>query len=776
MAKLKPRARLIRTIGDKLISGPEAAIIELVKNSYDADSPKVTIKINPPIYQDNNVKLPIIKEGEIIISDQGHGMTYDEVVDVWMEPATDSKVKNRISRSGKRTVLGAKGVGRFATASLGSSLELTSIAATENGLEESLLKLDWDIFETTKYLEDIEIDIKNSAIPFGSQCSGVTIAVKGLRHVWEEGHVTTLIQELRRLATPKMHSDFKFEIALDLSSFVLSPERKKYQESTAIAKRKKQVPKEVFSPYDFDGVALLKENNRTLNSIISKNSNDNDHLINPYSLGEHCDYMVKGDFDYMGNFKGTLTILRGDKVPQSIELPALILEANQRTCAAFSVELMLYDLEVGSIKRLFNDMGLNYDLYTLAGSRKFISENTGVAIYRNSFRVRPYGHHDHDWLNLEKRRVQDPSRRIGHGQVSGSILIADEEVSGLIEQSSREGLEQNGAFFRLKKLVTNLLNNVEATRFQYREKAGISRPAKKDFKEAFEVAALNKVNKAIDSIQALSTDDRASIQKAVNKSSKEMEKILKGMKTYLQLLESRVSLGDVVAQVLHEGRTYLTPINSAASFFNKHTSNLGDQSLVGDGLRKLAPDYIAQLDDGVAGISALFSDIDPVSGRKRGKPTKFNILSVVEKVGRLTSSSRADAEVFIELDIANTHEAFGYAADLQSALINIYTNATHWLSLQNKDRRTISVESEINKDKIIIAVSNNGPVINEIHEEKLFDAGFTLKTSGHGLGLVIAREAIRNSEGDIVYRPKDGTVSFEIELPVVAESKSIEKN
>jgi signal transduction histidine kinase len=481
--------------------------------------------------------------------------------------------------------------------------------------------------------------------------------------------------------------------------------------------------------------------------------------------------MVKGSFSREGFFKGELTILRGDKITQKLELPALPLGVNQKACAEFSVELMLYDLEAASIKRLFKDMGLNYDLFTLAQSRRFIGENTGVAIYRNSFRVRPYGHHDHDWLNLEKRRVQNPSHRIGHGQISGSILIADENESGLIERSSREGLEQNGSFFRLKELVTNLLLNVEATRFHYREKAGISRPAKKDFKEAFEVAALNKVNKALDSIETLSTEDRASIQKAVNKSSKEMEKVLKGMKAYLQLLESRVSLGDVVAQVLHEGRTYLTPINSAASFFNKHTLKLGEQTPIGDGLRKLAPDYTAQLDGGAAGISALFADIDPVSGRKRGKPAKFNVLSVIEKVGRLTSSYRADSEVFVELEVNDTDEIFGYAEDLQSALMNIYTNATHWLSLQNKERRIISVESKIHKDKVIIAISNNGPVINDVHEGKLFDAGFTLKTSGHGLGLVIAREAIRNSEGDIVYKPKDGATSFEIELPAVVESK-----
>ena len=173
MAKLKPRARLIRTIGDKLISGPEAAIIELVKNSYDADSPSVEIKITPPSPSD----------GRITIHDYGHGMTYDEIVGVWLEPATDSKVKRRSSRSGERQVLGAKGVGRFATASLGRILELTSIANNNGVMEESKLKLDWNIFETAEYLEDIDIAIEKRTLPNCDAKTGVSLKVTNLNDI-----------------------------------------------------------------------------------------------------------------------------------------------------------------------------------------------------------------------------------------------------------------------------------------------------------------------------------------------------------------------------------------------------------------------------------------------------------------------------------------------------------------------------------------------------------------------------------------------------------------
>ncbi|MEK6293734.1 MAG: ATP-binding protein, partial [Paraburkholderia tropica] len=124
MAKLRPRARIIRTVGDQLISGPEAALIELVKNAYDADSPSVTIRIVPP-----NEDLP---GGLICVQDFGHGMTLETVTNGWFEPATDDKLKRRYSPGGRR-LLGAKGIGRFATSRLGTQTRLRSITKDGNG-------------------------------------------------------------------------------------------------------------------------------------------------------------------------------------------------------------------------------------------------------------------------------------------------------------------------------------------------------------------------------------------------------------------------------------------------------------------------------------------------------------------------------------------------------------------------------------------------------------------------------------------------------------------
>jgi signal transduction histidine kinase len=775
MAKLKPRARLIRTIGDKLISGPEAAIIELVKNAYDADSPSVDIKIVPPKHLNDDINSLIIVQSYMEISDKGHGMTYDEILNVWLEPATDIKVDKITSRSGERKVLGAKGVGRFASARLGRFIEITSIAESNNTLQKSSLRFDWEMFESVKYLEDIDIDIQTDDLPLGKKETGLTIKVNQLNDIWSKSRLEELIHELRRLATP--HEQSKFEIALNLSAYVQSDERTQYLEQVKNAKKRQDVPYREFSPYDLDGIEFLKSNNRTVKSITADDNADisiedreeNHNYIRPFSLGEHCDYYVKGSFDESGLFSGILKILRGDKIPVPIELEAPKMTLNQHSCGPIDIELKLYDLDAESIKRLFKEMGLNYDAFSLKGARNFIAGNTGIGIYRNSFRIRPYGHHDHDWLNLEKRRVQNPSHRIGHGQVGGSIKVSDEVTSNLIERSSREGLEQNGAFSRVKALVTNLLLNVEATRFSYREKAEISRAPKKDFKTAFEIASLDNISDAISSNHALTSEDKQAIQAVVNKTSGEMDKVLKGMDKYLKLLESRVSLGNVIAQVLHEGRTYISPVRDTNKFFEQFGNDLTSSDEYGDFARDQLPNKLNAMKLGAEGIHELFNDIDPISGRKRTKPENFNVLEVIEKVERLTQTSMSDAEVFVEHDVPNTLLCFGFAGDLQAALLNLFTNAIHWLSTEDSEEKIISITTEKSGNMLSLLVSNNGPKIQPIHHDRLFNPGFTLKTAGHGLGLIIAREAIRNSNGELEFDPSKSNTTFIISIPAIAE-------
>jgi HSP90 family molecular chaperone len=116
--KFRPRARIIQTLGRDLISNHIIAIQELIKNAYDADANEVHIKFEPPLE---------IGKGAVIISDDGDGMTLEDIQRGWMEPATISKLTRTHSDKGRR-VTGEKGVGRFAAARRSSTVASNPMA------------------------------------------------------------------------------------------------------------------------------------------------------------------------------------------------------------------------------------------------------------------------------------------------------------------------------------------------------------------------------------------------------------------------------------------------------------------------------------------------------------------------------------------------------------------------------------------------------------------------------------------------------------------------
>ena len=130
--KIRPAGRHILTIGRDLIQDPYAAVVELVKNAYDADATKVNIRfskyeISKELIDGEEVILYGIK---IIVEDDGHGMSRTVVTDKWMVPSTDDKQIRKISPKG-RIMQGHKGIGRYATALLGNDLFLETVSETK---------------------------------------------------------------------------------------------------------------------------------------------------------------------------------------------------------------------------------------------------------------------------------------------------------------------------------------------------------------------------------------------------------------------------------------------------------------------------------------------------------------------------------------------------------------------------------------------------------------------------------------------------------------------
>lgn len=210
-AQLRPRARILRTFGDELISSETVAVIELVKNSYDADATGVLIRFTDDLEAGS---------GAIDVIDDGHGMSTETVTSVWMEPATRFRASERRSEQLGRRVLGEKGIGRFAASRLADRLLLVT---RRPGAEyETTALFDWSQFDDEEsYLSDVEVlweeTEPHELTPDGALGTlsggvsdgdhGTLLHMEGLRTDWDREKFQTLNRALSRLISPFSTTD-----------------------------------------------------------------------------------------------------------------------------------------------------------------------------------------------------------------------------------------------------------------------------------------------------------------------------------------------------------------------------------------------------------------------------------------------------------------------------------------------------------------------------------------------------------------------------------------
>ena len=202
----RPHARLIRLLGNELISDEVMAVVELVKNGYDADASQVLVKLQ---------NVTSSECGSIIVSDNGHGMDLHTLLNVWMEPATSHKRGNHRQKARTckgRVQLGEKGVGRFAADKLGAALEL--VTRTAEADEELVLQLNWNTFDTQRYLDDVKISwLSRKPVVFSEKSHGTLLKIQALRISWHQEMVDKLNTGLIRLLSPSSGAtDFTIEL------------------------------------------------------------------------------------------------------------------------------------------------------------------------------------------------------------------------------------------------------------------------------------------------------------------------------------------------------------------------------------------------------------------------------------------------------------------------------------------------------------------------------------------------------------------------------------
>ena len=719
----RPRARIIRTIGDRLIGGPETAVIELVKNSHDADANWVRVMFFPPLDD---------PAGKITVEDDGHGMTLEDIRDKWMEPATTNKIDRKMSPGG-RMLLGSKGIGRFAAAKLGKWLELRTTAtdkSAKDDLETTVIdNIDWDIFDEVKYLSDIEFDYETPE-PDGS--TGTMLTITGPVDVWNKEKLKTLYQEMRRMLSPLVASgDSDFAIYLDLSA--CTPDT-----------------------CGFDGSAIV-------NGDLPGEGADL-HRVEPFPLLKSCDYEVSGSFLPDGTFDGTMAIHRGNLEPDEIDLTVPLDEkAGEANCGNVLVHLFIFDRDTEAIKAAMKRAGMG--ALTAKQARQILDKISGVAIYRDRFRIRPYGDEENDWLTLDTRRVQTPAMRIGHNQISGIVVIDREQDSNLVEKSSREGLEEDASFRRLKNLIISLLARVvEPVRYKFRENTGIGRNGETDFSRIYASARFDWVRNYVDRLP--DGEIRKEAHQRLDVESRRLISYLNQLEEKQSIMELKVTLGMILGEVIHEGVTPVAYIQDHSTRLGKWWPDIFSSSKETETRKEKVPGILRGLNVNADRLRVLFNATKPLAGGRRGKPTYYNPNQIIIDTISLFQSQLDSLGVKVshkaDLDVV---DILGYRGDLTAAITNLTDNGIYWLRHHKVPNPSIEVTLSREADQCVVNFRDNGHGIPEEFRNHVFDVGFTLKAKGTGLGLSIAREALARSGGSIELVDSDQGARFQIRVP-----------
>jgi signal transduction histidine kinase len=740
----RPRARIIRTIGDRLVSGPEAAVIELIKNSHDADASYARVTFVPPLKQN---------EGLILVEDDGHGMTLEDIEQKWMEPATSDKRDRKVSPGGRHLV-GSKGIGRFAASRLGRYLELVSSAPLrphQQVQEESageipprmqttrIAQVDWNAFEEAKYLEEVRFPVETLP-PAGH--SGTLLKVSALRDDWPEQRLQKLHQELRRLVSPIQDVDGSpFRIFLDLSQCTLQN-------------------------CGFDGSAIV--NPDTAGAGQAAHANRQLHEVQPFPILDACDYAVDGAFDEAGVFEGTMTIRRAGQEPEKVRLELPILpDDGQEPCGIVLVRLNIFDREAAAIRSTAEKAG--FGTIGVREARKLLDSISGVAIYREGFRIRPYGDSENDWLTLDAKRVQNPTMKIGRNQIAGIVTVDDEESSHLIERSSREGLEENGSFRRLQSLISTLLSEaVEPKRRQFRISAGLDAREETSFRDVYRRVQMGWSRLLLAKIPE---PDRAEAEALVAKESDRLTAYLKRLEERQAQLEAKVTLGLIIGEVMHQGNTPLSFLETETARLARWWPHLLESSAEAVEDRVEVPRLLNGMGSSSGKLRVLFNALSPLSGARRGQPKPYDAAEVIAQTQYLFKTRTEKLGIAFTLSPdASGRKVFGYPDDLATAVTNLVDNAIYWLEHHNIPQPSISVSILSEGDQCVIRIADNGMGIPAEFTDQVFDVGFTLKPNGTGLGLSIAHEAITRSNGELQLLASARGAVFQISLPYEKEA------
>ena len=838
-------ARTARLIGRENVSNATGAVIELVKNSYDADSNNCILFFDNkyhavPEYLSELDFLNLSSESDLLnecyylgpdgdyllkeslgdivnnlysffrnrcvlyIIDNGSGMTDYIIKNHWMRIGTDNKDTDAISDFG-RVKTGAKGIGRFALDRLGKSCELYTLPKGEK--DGFLWEVNWLDFEKPNLsIDEVSADLSpvsnldlkatvasftahyepvNSLIEKTDFNSGTVIKINSLSDDWDDFFVNKVFSSLEALIPPKEMSSFKIHLFSSLQS-------DKYGE----------VSSERCDDFDYKVSAeYLDDESKTVIIKIIRNEFDLDKIKKDYSEVFDLKWMKSPpyDFDTLKNKEFEIKTTLYKLVPgfKNVDENNILDDIGK-----FSFTFYYLKNQVASKERKYP-----YKSFNSKFRKDWLNRFGGVKLFRDDFRIRPYGERGNDWLLLGDRAAQSPSSA---GQVLGGYRIRPHQISGFIkisrlanksfqDKSGREGIQENDAFNLFKEILVGIIGVFETDRntimYSFNEldkktKAAREQVAKKA------VAALLEAQEKNTPDSSTSTEDSGSITSTVDSEHESFgeDSLDSKIQIVVDVLNSSETVSDEIESELRISRSFASSGLIVASFAHDFERFSRYAELRCEVLRKCLSIYLDCNDfESVPYKENPFHQINRMEYQD-SKILKWLNFSLTTLTKNRRERSNLDINEYfkdlkemweellqdrtVSLIIRPEHGKCIFRAfqiDLDSIFSNLIANSIDSFKKDGSSTdRIIEITWEVVDEELVFLYQDNGAGLSSDYEDPMiiFNALESSKRDKHGnktgtgLGMWIVKNIVDEYNGRINLRTPEKGFEIELVLPL----------
>jgi signal transduction histidine kinase len=511
--------RVFAALGADLVTNDVVAVIELVKNAYDAFATRVDVRFGSDC------------EKGFEVEDNGCGMGLDTIRNVWCIVATPFRLQNPISKKGKRIrrAAGEKGLGRLSAARLGDRLEMVTKTDNEPCWRVSV---DWSELSCKDTIDSCFVDVRpeHTHIPFKK--TGSLIRILDLKSQWDDDKVADLRDNLSRLVSPFAKID-------DFKIFLTPPGSK--DESEQI---------EITAP-----AFLSKPKYAIRGHVDDKGSVHAKYEFSPIRKG-------------MGGPRSANLTLTWDQIVRANEDLSKYEKIDPR-CGSFDCEIRAWDIaseDTEEIAESFREDKSNV--------RKAIKAHKGISVYRDSILVLPKSEDARDWLGLDLRRVSKVGTRLSTSQIVGYVSISAEENPLIKDKSDREGLMVNDATLAFQGILKAVVYQLENEREKDRIKPADEEKLKDLFKDLTADDMLAEMVAIAE--EGAPAADAIPILQEFNKKLGAVRNAIKKRFIYYSRL---ATVGTIAQMLVHEIRNRTTIFGSFVLYVSKNADVDGDASL-----------------------------------------------------------------------------------------------------------------------------------------------------------------------------------------------------